>query len=59
MQNKEYTKKPDIKPGQFEKFIETTPSIPMNMLSLIVDISKYKKELWDNLVALAYDGLIL
>nr|DAW16278.1 MAG TPA: hypothetical protein [Caudoviricetes sp.] len=38
--------KPRLKAGgQFEEFIEMIPSIPKSMLSLIVEISKYKKEL--------------
>lgn len=40
-----HTKTPTKSRGQFEEFIEMIPSIPMAMLSLIVDISKYKKEL--------------
>jgi len=36
-------KKARHKVEQFEKFIEITPSIPLIIVSLIVEISKYKK----------------
>ena len=50
-------KKARHKAGAVREIYRKTPSIPKSMLSLIVEISKIKKELRGYLIALfAYDG---